>query len=39
VEAGDVGCLGDTVLLESAVDGVAREKGFGAEGFVWIVGQ
>ena len=30
-------CLGDAVLLESAVNGVAREKGFGAKGFVCII--
>jgi hypothetical protein len=38
VEAGDVSGLGDAVLLEGAVDGVAGEKGFAAERLVWIVG-
>ena len=37
-DLGDVGALGDGVLLEGAVDGVAGEEGFGAERFVGLLG-
>jgi len=38
VEAGDVSCLGDAVLLESSVDGVSGEKSFGAKRLVYGLG-
>lgn len=34
VDAGDVGRLCDAVLLEGAVDSIAGEEGFGAQGLV-----
>ena len=39
MEAGDVGCFGDAVLLEGAVNGVAGEEGFAAERLVWTACQ
>lgn len=38
VEASNVGGLCNAVLLEGAIDGVSREKSFGAERFIWIIG-
>jgi hypothetical protein len=36
VKAGDVSSLGNAVLLEGAVDSVARKKSFGAKRLIWI---
>ena len=38
-DAGNVGSLSDTVLLEGAIDGVAGEEGLGAEGLVGALAE
>lgn len=39
MQTGDVGGLGNAVLLEGAVDGVAGEEGLGAEGLVGLLAE
>jgi hypothetical protein len=39
VKAGNVSGLGNAVLLEGAVDSVARKKSFGAKRLIWISRQ